>query len=88
MRMAADEYGVEHRRREDVIDDLRKQRQLLRDSPPFAPENVVAAEHHMPAVRWPQSGKCHQRQRFAGSVLTKDRYELAVTDVQIKFIDK
>ena len=77
VRVATDHHGVEHSSREDVVYDLRQQRESLGDRLPPRRKNFRIRQHDLPTFRVPQARQRHQGQGFTGAILTEHGDKLA-----------
>ena len=88
VRVPANQRRVHHRCRKDIVNDLRQERELLRDPLSRQRVNVVAIQLHVSAFRGAQTCQCRHCQRLAGAVLPEDCEELARMQFEVEFIDE
>ena len=86
--MTPNQGRVHDGRRKDVIDVLRQQCQVLSRQLSRRGMNVRALQPYSAGIGRAQSRKCHQRQRFAASVLPQHSDEFAAPEVQLQRVDK
>ena len=84
MRVAADQRGIEHRGRENVLCILRQQREILRDILTPLGLQRLTEKQDLALVMFTQAGECQQGQRFAGTILTEHSKKVAAADSHLQ----
>jgi hypothetical protein len=88
MRVAPDQGCVHDGCREDIVDILRHQRQVLRRQLPRRAKQVRAHQLYLAGIGCAQSGKRHQRQRLAAAVLPQHSNNFTTPEIQLQSVDQ